>query len=82
MLYQKIINIMEELIPIGKIRRDEIATVMQPLLVKHKIVIKPQEVIDFKCINQEASFKMKYELVDAEDNELKSILIEVPAGRN
>lgn len=80
MLYQKIINIMEELIPIGRIRRDEITTVMQPLLVKHKIVVKPQEVIDFKCIDQGASFRMKYELIDAEDNELKSILIEVAAG--
>ena len=80
MLYQKIINIMEELIPIGKIRRDEITTVMQPLLVKHKIVVKPQEVIDFKCVDQGASFKMRYELIDVEDNELKSILIEVAAG--
>lgn len=81
MIYQKIVNIMEELVPIGKIKREEITTVMQPLLVKHKIVIKPQEVIDFKCINQEACFKMKYEIIDAEDNELKSILVELPAGR-
>ena len=45
MIYQKIVNIMEELVPIGKIKREEITTVMQPLLVKHKIVIKPREVI-------------------------------------
>lgn len=81
MIYQKIVSIMEELVPIGKIKRDEIVTVMQPLLVKYKIVVKPIEVIDYKCINQEASFKMKYEIVDAEDNELRSVLVELPAGR-
>lgn len=80
MLYEKIIKIMEELIPIGKIKREEISTVMQPLLAKYKLVIKPSEVIEYKYINQEASFKIKYEIIDAENNELKSILIEVPGG--
>lgn len=80
MIYQKIVNIMEELVPIGKIKREEITSIMQPLLAKYKLVIKPSEVIDYKHINQEASFKMKYEIVDAEDNELQSIYLEVPGG--
>ena len=80
MIYQKIVNIMEELVPIGKIKREEITSIMQPLLAKYKLVIKPSEVIDYKHINQEASFKMKYEIVDADDSELQSIYLEVPGG--
>lgn len=80
MIYKKIVNIMEELVPIGKIRREEITSIMQPLLAKYKLVIRPAEVIDYKYINQEASFKLKYEIVDADDNELKSIKLEVPGG--
>lgn len=80
MIYQKIVNIMEELVPIGKIKREEITSIMQPLLAKYKLVIKPSEVIDYKHINQEASFKLKYEIVDAEDSELQSINLEVPGG--
>lgn len=81
MIYEKIVKIMDELIPIGKIKREDITSVMQPLLCKNKIVIKPSEVIDYKFVNQEASFKMKYEIIDAEDEELQSINIEVPGGR-
>lgn len=80
MIYKKIVNIMEELVPIGKIKREEITSIMQPLLAKYKLVIKPSEVIDYKHINQEASFKLKYEIVDADDSELQSIYLEVPGG--
>lgn len=81
MIYQKIIDIMDELVPMGKIRREEITSVMQPLLAKHKLTIRPMEIADYKHINQEASFKVKYEIVDAEDSELQSIYVEVPGGR-
>lgn len=80
MIYQKIVNIMEELVPIGKIKREEITSIMQPLLAKYKLVIRPSEVIDYKYVNQEASFKLKYEIVDADDSELQSINLEVPGG--
>jgi len=80
MIYQKIVSIMEELVPIGKIKREEITSIMQPLLAKYKLVIRPAEVIDYKYVNQEASFKLKYEIVDADDSELQSINLEVPGG--
>ena len=71
MIYQKIVNIMEELVPIGKIKREEITSIMQPLLAKYKLVIKPSEVIDYKHINQEASFKMKYETIPVAKEDAK-----------
>lgn len=78
-IYQKIVSLKEELIPIGKIKREEIIAVVQPLLVKYNLVIKP-DVDNYKYENQEASFKAIYEIVDAEDSNLESILIKVPAG--
>lgn len=80
MIYNKVTEIMTELIPIGKIRREEITTVMQPLLAKYKLVLKPAEISEYKFANQESSFKVKYELVDAEDANLSSIMMEVPGG--
>lgn len=81
MIYNKITEIMNDLIPMGKIRREDISTVMQPLLAKYKLVLKPSEICDYKFVNQESSFKVKYELVDAEDEQLRSIFIEVHGGR-
>lgn len=82
MVYQKIVKIMGELVPIGKIKREEIVTVMQPLLVKHNLVVRPATVSDYKFINQEANFITKYEVVDAESGNHPAITLEVPGGRS
>ncbi len=81
MLYKKIIEIMTEIKSCGRIKREDIVPILLPLLAKYKISIKPAEVSDYKYINQEASFIVKYELVDTEDPELQSILVQVPARR-
>ena len=80
MIYQKIINVMEDIIPLGKIKREDIVPKLLPILTKYKIAIRPAEVTDYKYMNQEASFIMKYELIDTEDKELKSIIIQIPGG--
>lgn len=80
MVYQKIIQVMEEIQAFGKIKREEIVPTLLPLLTKYKLSIKPAEISDYKYINQESSFLAKYELVDTEDPELQSIIVEVPAG--
>ena len=81
MVYQKIIEIMEEIQAFGKIKREEIVPTLSPLLTKYKLSIKPAETNEYKYVNQEASFLAKYELVDTEDPELQSIIVEVPARR-
>lgn len=80
MIYNKISDIMNEIIPLGKIRREEIVSTLLPILAKHKIVIKPGEVKDYSYTKNESSFIVTYEVIDTEDPELKSILVEVPAG--
>lgn len=80
MIYNKISDIMNEIIPLGKIRREEIVSTLLPILVKHKIVIKPGEVKNYSYTKNESSFIVTYEVIDTEDPELKSILVEVPAG--
>lgn len=80
MIYNKISDIMNEIIPLGKIKRDEIVSTLLPILAKHKIVIKPGEVKDYSYTKNESSFIVTYEVIDTEDPELKSILVEVPAG--
>ena len=81
MIYEKIAEIMKELSTQEKIKREDITKVMQPLFAKYMLVLRPVEVVDYKFENQEASFKIKYELVDAEEkNNLQSIFLEVPGG--
>ena len=80
MIYNKISDIMNEIIPLGKIKRDEIVSTLLPILAKYKIAIKPVEIKNYNYARNEASFIVTYELVDTEDPELKSILVEVPAG--
>ena len=80
MIYNKISDIMNEIIPLGKIKRDEIVSTLLPILAKYKIAIKPGEIKNYHYARNEASFTVTYEIVDTEDPELKSILVEVPAG--
>lgn len=80
MIYNKISDIMNEIIPLGKIRREEIVSTLLPILAKHKIVIKPGEIKNYSFMKNESSFIATYEVVDTEDPDLKSILVEVPAG--
>ena len=80
MIYNKISDIMNEIIPLGKIKRDEIVSTLLPILAKYKIAIKPGEIKNYHYTRNEASFIVTYEIVDTEDPELKSILVEVPAG--
>lgn len=81
MIYKKINEIMNEIIPLGKIKREEIVPKLLPLLAKYNIVIKPAEVTDYTYREQESSFISKYEIVDTEENELSSIIVQVPARR-
>lgn len=81
MIYKKIIEIMNEIATLGKIRRDEIVPTLLPLLAKYKISIRPVAVSEYKYMNQEASFIAKYELIDTEEQELQSLIVEVPARR-
>lgn len=80
MIYNKISDIMNEIIPLGKIKRDEIVSTLLPILAKYKIAIKPGEIKNYHYARNEASFIVTYEIVDTEDPELKSILVEVPTG--
>lgn len=80
MIYNKISDIMNEIIPLGKIKRDEIVSTLLPILAKYKIAIKPGEIKNYHYAKNESSFIVTYEIVDTEDPELKSILVEVPAG--
>ena len=80
MIYNKISDIMNEIIPLGKIRREEIVSTLLPILAKYKIAIKPGEIKNYHYTKNESSFIVTYEIVDTEDPELKSILVEVPAG--
>lgn len=80
MIYNKISDIMNEIIPLGKIKRDEILSTLLPILAKYKIAIKPGEIKNYHYTKNESSFIVTYEIVDTEDPELKSILVEVPAG--
>lgn len=80
MIYNKISDIMNEIIPLGKIKRDEIVSTLLPILAKYKIAIKPGEIKNYHYTKNESSFIVTYEIVDTEDPELKSILVEVPTG--
>lgn len=80
MIYNKFSDIMNEIIPLGKIKRDEIVSTLLPILAKYKIAIKPGEIKNYHYTKNESSFIVTYEIVDTEDPELKSILVEVPAG--
>lgn len=80
MIYNKISDIMNEIIPLGKIKRENIVSTLLPILVKHKIVIKPGEIKNYSFMKNESSFIATYEVVDTEDPDLKSIIVEVPAG--
>lgn len=80
MIYNKISDIMNEIIPLGKIKRDEIVSTLLPILAKYKIAIKSGEIKNYHYTKNESSFIVTYEIVDTEDPELKSILVEVPAG--
>ena len=80
MIYNKISDIMNEIIPLGKIKRDDIVSTLLPILAKYKIAIKPGEIKNYHYTKNESSFIVTYEIVDTEDPELKSILVEVPAG--
>ena len=71
MIYNKISDIMNEIIPLGKIRREEIVSTLLPILAKHKIVIKPGEVKNYSYTKNESSFIVTYEVIDTEDPELK-----------
>lgn len=84
MIYQKIVEIMNELTKIGKIKREEIVPTMLPILASKKLVIRPIEISDYRYMNNNASFNATYELVDTEssneNNEYASIIIKLPAG--
>lgn len=92
MIGEKIIKIMEEIKPIEKTevdeeknykfaRADEIIAMVNPLLVKYKVIIIPSKVTNFVPQGNKVLLTMKYQFIDIEDEKKDSIEVEIPAGR-
>ena len=91
MIGEKIIKIMEEIKPIEKTELDEeknykfakseeIITMVQPLLIKNKVVILPTKVINFSTQGNKVYLTMKYQFIDVEDAQKDCIEVEIPAS--
>lgn len=93
MIGEKIIKIMEEIQPIIKVevtdedgktyktvKAEEIISVVQPLLIKNKVIILPQKVINFGTQGNKVHITMKYQFIDVEDPQRDCIEVEIPAS--
>ena len=93
MIGEKIIKIMEEIQPIIKVevtdedgrtyktvKAEEIISMVQPLLIKNKVVILPQKVINFGTQGNKVHITMKYQFIDVEDQQKDCIEVEIPAS--
>ena len=93
MIREKIIKIMEEIQPIIKVevtdedgrtyktvKAEEIISMVQPLLIKNKVVILPQKVINFGTQGNKVHITMKYQFIDVEDQQKDCIEVEIPAS--
>ena len=93
MIGEKIIKIMEEIQPIIKVevtdedgrtyktvKAEEIISVVQPLLIKNKVIILPQKVMNFSTQGNKVHITMKYQFIDVEDQQKDCIEVEIPAS--
>lgn len=91
MIAEKIIRIMEEIKPIQKTELDEeknykfaksedIIGMVNPLLVKHKVIIIPLKVANFSSQGDKVFLTMKFQFIDVEDNDKQCIEVEVPGS--
>lgn len=91
MIAEKIIKIMSEIKPIQKTELDEeknykspkseeIIEMVNPLLVKHKVIIIPLKVENFSSQGNKVFLTMKYQFIDVEDNDKQCIEVEIPGG--
>ena len=91
MIGEKIIKIMAEIQPIEKTeldedknyktpKSDEIIAMVNPLLVKHKVIILPIKVTNFVPQGNKIFLTMKYQFIDIEDPQRDCIEVEIPGG--
>ena len=93
MIAEKIIKIMEDIQPIIKTdvinedgksykaaKAEEIISMVQPLLIKNKVIILPQKVINFSTQGNKVYLTLKYQFIDVEDPTRDCIEVEIPAS--
>lgn len=91
MIGEKIIKIMSEIKPIEKTEVDEeknykfaksedIIAMVNPLLVKYKVIAIPGEVKNFSPQGNKVFLTMKYQFIDVEDPNRDCIEIEIPGS--
>lgn len=91
MIGEKIIKIMGEIQPIEKTeldeeknyktpKSDEVIAMVNPLLVKHKVIILPIKVTNFVPQGNKIFLTMKYQFIDIEDPQRDCIEVEIPGG--
>ena len=62
------------------VKAEEIISVVQPLLIKNKVIILPQKVINFGTQGNKVHITMKYQFIDVEDPQRDCIEVEIPAS--
>lgn len=91
MIGEKIIQIMSEIKPIQKTELDEeknykfakseeIIGMVNPLLVKYKVIILPLKVMNFSAQGNKVFLTMKYQFIDVEDPNRDCIEVEIPGS--
>ena len=91
MIGEKIIKIMSEKKPIEKTELDEeknykfakaedIIAMVQPLLIKYKVIILPLKVINYSQRDTKVYLTMKYQFIDVEAPEKDAIEVEIPGS--
>lgn len=91
MIGDKIIKIMSEIKPIEKTGVDEekkykfaksedIIAMVNPLLVKYKVIIVPVKVVNFSAQGHKVFITMKYQFIDVETPEKETIEVEIPGS--
>lgn len=91
MIGEKIIKIMSEIEPIKKTELDEeknykfaksedIIAMVQPLLVKYKVIILPLKVVNFSAQGNKVFLTMKYQFIDVDDQNKDCIEVEIPGS--
>lgn len=91
MIGEKIIQIMSEIKPIQKTELDEeknykfakseeIIEMVNPLLVKYKVIILPLKVVNFSAQGNKVFLTMKYQFIDVEDSNKDCIEVEIPGS--
>lgn len=89
MIGEKIINIMSEIKPIEKTEVDDeqnykfaksedIIAMVQPLLIKYKVIILPKKITRFSQQGNKVYLSMIYEFIDIEERD--SIEVEIPGS--